>query len=460
MRPIVNLIHMGYRVIGVGSTLFWIPPTETFHEFLIRFLKKVLTPEWYRVQRDAPEGERHVIAKWYASYCDWQKTHAADKNRVEGGWAVLPSGDVWAILTLGYDLYCLAHSLDLPEDLIQRLRNRDQFQGARYEVAVAATFARDDYKIDYLKSESDKSCEFIAKHEQTGEQVGVEVKSRHRHGVLHLRGDRQSIEEIKVGVAHLLNEAIQQKPSDLPFVISIDLNLPASQAPEPGDKIWFNDVKQALANLGETSKEKPEQFTVLFITNYSYHYESDQAINTGAYSADTLTIIPKFAKHPFRDPRTMKRLIAAINSYGDVPHDWNDHSKGDFMRMRTPRITTLLTCGGIEMNGPILRLQVGHTMISKTRSGTVDLGIYAEGHWFPPGLHELMIRILDEHGNIVSAPPPMEVTVPLNGVFEAKLVLENHIPFKVGEYEVHASIAGTETAVTQFFMVFRDNVDS
>ncbi len=454
MKPVINIIFKGHRIVGVGSTIFWIPPKETFHEFLIRFLKKTIGSWWYKKEIEKLEPQRHVIAKWYIEYCEWQKQNTTNENKIEGGWSALPSGGTWALLTLAYDLYCLSHCMCLPKDLVERLRDINQFQGARYEIAVAATFARADYKIGYLKIKDDKSCEFIAIHKEREEKIGVEVKSRHRPGVLHHNGERQSIDEVKSGISRLLNQAIEQKPKDIPFVISIDLNLPPSSGATLDDKKWLDDLKQALSNIGDISSDKPEKFTVLFITNYSYHYESNQPIDTGKYAADTVTIIPKHLTHPFKNPQTLRELMAAVNTYGDVPYDWNNTSKGEFMKMRNPKITALLTCGLIEMQDRFLRLtHVGHTIYSKSGSGTVDLWVYVEGHWFPPGIHQLKIAIFNEQGSLVSNPPPLDVTVPANGVFESKLLLEKHIPYKKGEYEIHASIAGAEQAITQVFMV-------
>ena len=409
---------------------------------------------WYKKEKEKPKLERHIIAKWYISYCNWQKQHATDENKVEGGWSVLPSGDTWALLTLAHDLYCLAHCIDLSKDLINRLRNKNQFQGVRYEIAIAATFVRADYKIGYLKTKGDKSCEFIATHKETGEKIGVEVKSRHRPGVLHHNGEMQSIESVKVGISRMLNQAIQQKPKNIPFVISIDLNLPPSSGTSLEDKRWLNDLKQAISNIGDINISRPEEFTALFITNYSYHYESNLPINTGTYAADIITIIPKYIKHPFKDPRTLRELMATVNTYGNVPYEWDDSPKGVFMNKRKPKITALLTCGLIEMKDQLLRLtQVGHTIYSKSGTGIVDLWIYVEGHWFPPGIHQLKITMFDDQRKLISNPHPLDITVSANGIFEAKLLLEKHIPYKKGEYEIHASIAGAEPAITQIFMV-------
>jgi hypothetical protein len=327
MRPIISAIFQGRRFVAVGNEYTSIPPNETFHEFLIRFLQKTITPQWYERETKKPDDEQHVIAKWYMSYCEWRTQNTREENRTKDGWSALPCGDAWALLTLAYDLYCLAHSMQLPEDLIKRIRDKDQFQGARYEIAIAATFDRADFKIEHLRKKSEKSCEFIASQENAGDKVGVEVKSRHRPGVLHQDGEILDIEDIKVGISRMLNEAIRQKPKDIPFIVSIDLNLPPSKNTPVQERKWFGDLEQAINNLGDINEDKPEEFNALFITNYSYHYERMSAINTSDYSKDMMSILPLYVKHPLKNPHSLEKIIAAYNEYGRIPSQWDNNAE-------------------------------------------------------------------------------------------------------------------------------------
>jgi hypothetical protein len=76
-----------------------------------------------------------------------------------------------------------------------------------------------------------------------------------------------------------------------------------------------------------------------------------------------------------------------------------------------------------------------------------------EGHWFEPGTAQLKIEIVDDQGNNISSPPLLEATVAENGIFEVKLLLEKHIPFRPGCYEVIASVENGPSAATEIFMI-------
>lgn len=477
MKSPIEFEFVGQRFRAVGRRLYRGKQTETDHEFYIHVLQTTFHPGWYQQERQKPGVERHVVANWYASYCQWQKEHSTDKNRITGGWAAYPSGDVQSLLVLAYDLYCADHSMALPKKLLDRLRNKDSFQGARYELAIISILVQLDYAIEYPKDKGKKTCELIARNKSTGECFGVEAKSRHREGVLHQPGSPQQLEAVKVGVTGRLNEAISQRPSGVPFVVFIDLNLPPSGKP-PMEKPWLDDIKRAIEHQGEISEQNPEKFSALFITNFSYHYEGQAIIDTGKYSTDVLTIVPQFSEQPFKRLGMLADLALAVQQYGHVPdrNDKTDLSKvalgnlqkrisfiQEFWRflnapkMKTtnpPTITSILVCREIVMDGNAMDLkQVGHTILSMSGQGTVDLAVYVEGHGFNPGTLKLKVTISDEGGNKVSDPPLVDATVSENGIFETKLILTSHIPFKPGRYEVRASVENGPMGVTELFMI-------
>jgi hypothetical protein len=84
------------------------------------------------------------------------------------------------ITSLAHDLYLLQKVDRLPDGLVNRLRNHDGFQGARYEIAIAAAFVKCDFEIEWIGDLRVKHPEFIARNKQTGEEVAVETKSRRR----------------------------------------------------------------------------------------------------------------------------------------------------------------------------------------------------------------------------------------------------------------------------------------
>jgi hypothetical protein len=67
---------------------------------------------------------------------------------------------------------------------MERIRLPDQFQGARYELSIAAVFSRAGYEVEWLTARDRKLPEFIATHQTAKTEIAVEAKSRHRPGVL------------------------------------------------------------------------------------------------------------------------------------------------------------------------------------------------------------------------------------------------------------------------------------
>jgi len=163
-RPIIEAEFKGRRFRAVWSRLYWRPLSETFHEFLWHLLKWTLGEKWYLAEVKKAAEERHQIVQWFFDLHEWQKANSTPEQRAAGAWGALPNGDVQALTSLAYDVYSLLHSNALPGDLVERLRDRREFQGVRYELAVAAIFVRADFELDYLKAKDKKHCEFLATH--------------------------------------------------------------------------------------------------------------------------------------------------------------------------------------------------------------------------------------------------------------------------------------------------------
>ena len=69
-----------------------------------------------------------------------------------------------AYTALAYDLYTLDHQALLQTKLVKRLKVKEQFQGARYEIYVSAAFVRAGFEMN-LEDENDSTtthCEFTA----------------------------------------------------------------------------------------------------------------------------------------------------------------------------------------------------------------------------------------------------------------------------------------------------------
>src|SRR4029077_19123154 len=126
--------------------------------------------------------------------------------------------------------------------IIERLRSMREFQGARYEILVASLFARCGFDIAFVDDQAKKNPEFFAT--KAGERVAVEAKSRRRSGVLHERGKYVAeTAPAQARIRGLFQEALDQDPGGVSFLVFIDVNLPLTPQTPPLDRIW---VKEAM----------------------------------------------------------------------------------------------------------------------------------------------------------------------------------------------------------------------
>jgi hypothetical protein len=221
--PNLQALYQGHRVRLVGGQFFLRPPEETLHEFLIRLLLITLQ-EVAKPHKLNSLCRQHEIRRCFRAYRAWKRANATAENEVVGGWVAPPTGDVFSLLTLANDIYLLRKSRNLCVETIQRLLTFQEFQGARYEIAVAAIFARLGYRIDYFPTNlPEKHPEFLAIHRTAGVTIAVEAKSRRRPGVLHEAG-KTDLEAASQGdIDNLFHDAMKQIPQDKPAIVFIDL---------------------------------------------------------------------------------------------------------------------------------------------------------------------------------------------------------------------------------------------
>jgi hypothetical protein len=317
-----SVIHKGHRWRAVGNRLFYRPPAETFHEFLFYLLRVTLGKDWHDRERQRPDGQQHDLLKWSdAQVASWKRaigtSEPQDSNPKR--WAVEPTGYVWAMLVLAYDVFQLLHRGELPDDLLGRLRDPAQFQGARYEIAVAATFVRAGFAIRFVPRDLGKQgkvWEFTARDPTADVEIAVEAKSRHRPGVLGFPGEIDSEKAVRGDVDRLVNEALDQDPGTMPFVIFVDVNVPPAPGIQFPERVWVRDITDMLQSIPPPTAERPDPFSALVVTNYAYHWAGEERARGGEY----LPILPKFPRHPLPGD-TLGQLLAALAHYGEVPDE-------------------------------------------------------------------------------------------------------------------------------------------
>lgn len=308
-----------FRIIW--NRLYWFPHEQTFHEFLDYLVMQTLGRGWFKVQRDKPSLDCHVICRWRKALMNLVEKPA---DRADGGHVM--TGPVTSYLCFGYDLYWLQLVHRLPKSLIKRLRSKEHFQGARYEVAIAATCARAGFEIELLDEsmKSVKHCEFVAVHKLTRTKVYVEVKSRRRPGVLNQAGTFDASTHIKGDIFGLYSDAVQQAPTDCaPYLIFIDANLPSdvpkgtpAYGPIPIDTYpWMTEIRDGLnSRWSESTRATVE--TAVCITNYSSHFGDENAVAPIGVCAFFPSPWPRA---PIFDSRMIADLAYCLRHYTTIP---------------------------------------------------------------------------------------------------------------------------------------------
>jgi hypothetical protein len=317
-RPFIDTVWkaQGKRVRAVGSGIELRPTEETDHEFFIHVLQRHFGESWHKQQLAKPALDRHVVEQWVDHWSTVRARGADGVETVQHGpklFSTTQTGDLKALLCLGYDLYTVEHHGALPKALLRRLRDAEQFQGARYEVAVAAVFARTGYEIEWITATDRKLPEFIARHPRTKTEVAVEAKSRHRPGVLGRKGQTPPAASLTVDVAELMRRALTKEAEGRPFVVCLDLNLPTAQ--ERSLEKWTKLLhEKVLAEHGMEATGEPDPFAAVFVTNYSWHWDGENP------AGDPIQIATLSHSAAASLPRNEFDLLAeALFQYGDVP---------------------------------------------------------------------------------------------------------------------------------------------
>ncbi len=307
------------RAWALGSRLFHSRPAhETFHEFIISHLRDELGPSWWYEQSQLEEP--HFLFKCFTQFSEWKKRNAEiEDNRVDNNtFYALTDGWSKTLASLAFDVCSLEHKKQLPVHLMNRLRNKEAYQGAHYEIAVAAIFSRLDCDIEFLDEEkrTDKHCEFFATHKPTNTLIAVEAKSRHRAGVKNTIGTLNQKKLLKGDVQQLFNKALKQNPKDKPFFVFIDVNSPLTPNVPLPEKQWFKDIKKMMDTYGAPTPDKPDEFTAAVFTNFSPHFQEDQQSSANEYFG----IYPLHQMFPISDGRFLNMLNTAVQHYGNVPN--------------------------------------------------------------------------------------------------------------------------------------------
>ena len=314
-RPQMQTVAFGQKIRAVRNAIHFRPLEETFHDFQLNLLLWTLGKNWFDEQMLKPPGERHILLKWRDERNELLEKHR-DPSAPPGEPVRAPlTGNTKALQVLADDIYQLQHALKTPRKIVERLRNMRQFQGARYEILVASLFARCGFEIEFVDDRTKKNPEFFAS--KTGERIAVEAKSRHRSGVLHESGKYLvEAEPAQARIRALFQEALEQNPGGVPFVVFIDVNLPLTPQTPPLERTWVKEAMQCFVE--RKSEGLPEQDSGLILSNIGWHYHRD----IGAPPPEFVTVKPEQPTFPLRS-ETWTLLERAFNEYGVIVDEEN-----------------------------------------------------------------------------------------------------------------------------------------
>ncbi|MFZ5634690.1 MAG: YecA family protein [Bacillota bacterium] len=322
LHIVPSIVWNNYRWRVIWNTLYYRPLSETFHEFILNMLRTTFGgEEWRQEQMSLAIKDRHVLIQWDQSCKDWSRINQTEENEVDDKlWSAEPTGEVKALFSLAYDVYCLQVVNKLPEFIIKRLKNKREFQGARYEIAIAAIIARAGFEINFLddKVKSQVHCEFIAKHKETGIEIGIEAKSRRKKGVLHEEGEFNFNDALKGDIRHLFRKARSQKPADMPYIIFIDLNIPPTPNIPLEVKPWINDIRGILLNYGIPSHSNPDPFNMVFFTNFSFYYGGNEG---PVPQGECFVIESEFPQTPLSNAKILNEIEESVKRYAYIPQE-------------------------------------------------------------------------------------------------------------------------------------------
>lgn len=216
-RPIISEEVGGWRFVAVGGELLSSRHWKTFHDFLMSYIEKRLGSEWIDSEVCKPCNEQHPIVRWRERVLSLNRDLGNSEKDITS--APMTTA-IAAYLKLSYDLFTIAHNAEVSRRLLGRLRHRDQFDGAYYEVCVAAALIRAGFELSF-ENEDDRStthCEFSAMHAKSNAMYSVEAKHRAPPDGPGSGGD-----DFKL--ARRLTKALKKKARHTRIVF-VDMNVP------------------------------------------------------------------------------------------------------------------------------------------------------------------------------------------------------------------------------------------
>lgn len=323
--PSANALWQGMRVVSAGGQLFKIPVEESWHGFLYNLLAEQIGSDWFGAEMDKPGGSRHILVEWYLETCRREADENGHFTRYDPANEV---GKTLAFRSVAYDVFCVMQAMDLSPKLMDRLRHPDQFEGARYELWVAAMLGRAGFSLEFADEDDrlSKHGEGIATHKATGKKYWIEAKRRHRPGFDYLRA---LLEKWTLKIDARLVAAAMQKPAEYDRLIFVDVNRPPWNRAEI-EAPWIVAFRKSLNRLQRQPRyrDAPDQRAFVMVTNHPYHYVSNirpdpkQHFFGTAFNMPELNPLNIEAEYP-----VIYSLMQSINQHFSIPETFLEKSQ-------------------------------------------------------------------------------------------------------------------------------------
>lgn len=259
VRPLTAELLDDLHAVQVGRKVIVTRGISDFSLFLDLYLRRLLHPNWIEKELSLPREEQHPVLQW-------RGISATVDTQTEGPLVRVRSGAGLGWFRLAYDLYLIEHNAELQKSLVARIRDRRQFQGARFEAAVAAMLLPSGYELEFvpIRGPGGKRPEYIATNRGTGQRIAVEAKSKHRPGILGFPGNR--VEPHRLSMGRLLHDALSKKPA-IPLLIFLELNVPRLLRDEENPSPVFPEIEQTWQS--ELDATRPGGFQAIGVVVYN-----------------------------------------------------------------------------------------------------------------------------------------------------------------------------------------------
>lgn len=310
-----------FPVLRTGSSSIWlinddlveVPVNSTFAAAIVRYLGIQMGQKWHDAEK-VKGDDKHPLKVWY----DEMFQHGTHKALSSTGMIaqIEPWGTLHSLLLLAYDVTVLIQTGNEPKQMLQKLRNKEQFQGMRYEVAVTRLLLQAKYSPNPIdnskkeKSEITNRSEMVASYipyQRDPKKLGdlsVEAKAIGRENIL----GKKYGEKILANVRSNLEKARSQIA--LPGVIFVDLNQDA-MSHDQATKI-VKEIESDLVDYDRDHQTNPANLYVF--TNYSWHYKGQEE----SQSLRSFFDIPRNPTTPV-DPILINEIIDAVSKYPNIP---------------------------------------------------------------------------------------------------------------------------------------------